>query len=178
MKEYQIDQIKGMRKIFSTGIPDEEILINEKDRKIYLSPSNIIGIIPKLEGVKKSIETVFNIKPCQLPCMDYTRDGDNLNSVKLATENIKLILEIVKKTKGEYVTVLVNQDSPITIKTDELDFLIAPYIPFDGSSNSVLTKLTGEIGETVLKLSRLLKKKKIPEHKVKEIIDNIMSLLI
>lgn len=175
----KIDQVKGLSKLFDfRETESDDQIIPEKDRKAYLNSVDCMAVIPNLRGVKRVMETNFDSKPRSVPKIDYTRDGNNLNRMRVDTDYLKLILEMAKKTEDDSVLIYVNQNAPITISCKEFDFIIAPRVTYEDKKDAVLNTHIMALSPLMVHLSRALKKKKVPEDKIEEVRHMITSLLV
>lgn len=167
----RIESIKGLNKILSAKDNDNTI-IPELDRKMFLNDSKTMGIIPKKKYMQEQIEREFDTKMDKPIKIDFMINNTN-NSVNLDAEMLGPILEFIKRAKKESVEIFVKKDSPIQFSLEDVDIILAPKME---NKNNVFQHI--ELHNALELLGRALQEKGIKEDKINELKAFVTALMV
>lgn len=128
------DMIDQMHKLFvrKSDVAEEHIPIER--RKMYMDPSNVCGVVPKYEHIERLMKEYFDVEETEVPSFlsSYAQNlHDNVGIGKYSKEYMKVVLSIVSKTDGDWISVGAGKEFPLYIECDELIAFIAPRVSND-----------------------------------------------
>lgn len=99
-------------------------IIKEEDYKMYMDPSNVMGIIPKTTEFRDSLVVEFDVEAVKVPYLEYTT---GIPQCRYSVDYLTLILEFMKLFKDEIVVELkLKQDYPLWVEMEQFIIILAP----------------------------------------------------
>jgi hypothetical protein len=127
----KIDVVKKFGSLFKTR--DQEMkTIPESAYKVYLSPDNVLGVIPKTLWCKEALEKNFDVRESkcdQLLRKEYILKESDIGKVqesKYSHEYMKVIIDIVKEYENPVFRM--KKDFPLSIETEDFIIVLAPRV--------------------------------------------------
>ena len=130
-KNNKIDLIKGINKLFSNKKLSKDKDIPLKDRKMYMEPSVVSGIIPKKEWVLNELINNFEVVEQIIPTFSYEISNDDFGNVmvsKYDAHYLKLLLSMCKNYDS--IKISVKKDYPLMLECDDFIFILAPKVDY------------------------------------------------
>lgn len=116
-------------KVFQQKTSDDKE-IPSKERKIYLHPTNVFGVIPKTKQFENLLVSTFDVNGMDQPSnLDYNVTDKREVKCKYGSEYLKVLLELCKHY--ESVTLQMKAEYPLRAETDDFIFILAPRVESD-----------------------------------------------
>lgn len=123
----KITQIKKLSKAFKEKT-DENKIIPEDKRQMYLDPANVMGIIPKTENFRELFLGTFNVEGRKTQSINWECEKGVVPTGAYSTEYLKLILGFVTVGDADKVKITSGNDSPLKVENDECIIILAPRV--------------------------------------------------
>lgn len=124
-------QLSELKKVLNEKLSgDKEI--PESQRKMYLDPAKVLGVIPKTEDAKAKIESFFEVEGVKVPELDYSVEHEkDITTSKYSIEYLQIILTFITKSNDESVKISTKRDYPLKLETSEYILILAPRVNTD-----------------------------------------------
>ncbi len=119
--------LKGLSLCF-TEIEETKNLIPEKERRGYISATNVEMIIPKTREFKKLLIENYDVKEEKIPDLDFKANAGEEQKALLNTESLNVLLNLNKAYKQ--VDISVKKDMPLKFETEDFVLIVAPRIRY------------------------------------------------
>lgn len=122
------DKEAGLLRIFKKMWTDRTpVEVAEVDQMMWLDDSHSMGVIPKQKHIMGMVSSLSKgIDPIAPIKLQYTNETMEPCRVELSASLLKTALQLATKTEANNIELWVKNDYPITLKTPEMDIIIAP----------------------------------------------------
>ena len=114
-------QIKQLSKMLKEKT--DRTIIKEEDYKMYMDPSNVMGIIPKTIEFRDSLVVEFDVESVKVQDLEYTI---GIPHCRYSVDYLTLILEFMKLFDDEKIELKLKQEYPLWVEMEQFIIILAP----------------------------------------------------